>query len=155
MKTIAEEIKQGRPFTSVEEEVYLALLRTSDALTSCTAALFKAHGVSPTQYNVLRILRGAGPKGLRCSEIGDRMITRDPDITRLLDRMEKAGLIARTRGEDDRREVYTSIASSGLEILRELDRPLAELHRQLLGHMGERKLRSLLSLLDEARSNCR
>jgi MarR family transcriptional regulator, organic hydroperoxide resistance regulator len=153
MKTIAEEIKQKKPFSSLEEEVHLALLRTADAVSSSAAALFKTHGISPTQYNVLRILRGAGTQGLRCSEIGDRMITHDPDITRLLDRLEKAGLIVRTRSEQDRRVVLTSITNAGLELLRELDRPVIDLQKKMLGHMGERKLRSLISLLDEARDN--
>lgn len=150
--TVAEEIKQRKPFSSIEEEVYLGLLRTADSISSRAAALFKSQEVSPTQYNVLRILRGAGPSGLRCSEIGERMITHDPDITRLLDRMEKAGLILRTRGEQDRRVVVTSITTEGLELLRTLDRPVAELHKRSLSHLGERKLRTLLNLLDEARS---
>jgi DNA-binding MarR family transcriptional regulator len=152
MKTVAEEIKQSKAFSSLEEEVHLALLRTADAASSRAAALFKAHGISPTQYNVLRILRGAGPKGLRCSEIGERMITHDPDITRLLDRMDAAGMIERVRSEQDRRVVLTSITSHGLEILRQLDRPVADLHKELLSHLGERKLRTLLNLLDEART---
>jgi len=148
---IAAEIKQRKPFSSLEEEANIALMRTADVLASRAGALFKAHGISPTQYNVLRILRGAGADGHRCSEIGERMITRDPDITRLLDRMEKSGLIARTRGEKDRRVVITRITPKGLELLRELDRPVIEFNKRALGHMGKRKLRSLLALLSDAR----
>lgn len=151
--SIAEEIKQRKKFACVEEEVHVSLLRTADRLSSAGIALFKAHGISPTQYNVLRILRGAGAEGRRCSEIGDRMITRDPDITRLLDRMEKAGLIARARGEEDRRVVLTRITPQGLDLLAALDRPVAEMHKRALGPMGERKLRSLLALLNEARKS--
>jgi DNA-binding MarR family transcriptional regulator len=148
---IAAEIKQRKPFASLEEETNIALLRTADVLASRAFALFKSHGISPTQYNVLRILRGAGAEGRRCSEIGERMITRDPDITRLLDRMEKSRLIARTRGEADRRVVVTRITPHGLELLAKLDHPVAEMHYRALGHMGERKLRSLLALLNQAR----
>ncbi len=149
---IAAEIKQRKPFGSLEEEANIALMRTADVLASRAFALFKTHGISPTQYNVLRILRGAGAGGRRCSEIGERMITRDPDITRLLDRMEKSGLIARTRGKEDRRVVVARITPPGLDLLHELDRPVAELNKRLLGHMGERKLRSLLALLNQARN---
>ncbi len=150
--TIAEEIKQSKPFSSLQQEVYLSILRTADELHSQVAALLKPFGVSTTQYNVLRILRGAGPNGHRCSEIAERMITREPDITRLLDRMTKAGWISQTRDSKDRRVVITRITPEALKLLKEIDKLIVELERTLMANVSERKLKTLLSLLDEVRS---
>lgn len=129
----------------------MSLQRTADQLGWAVAEMLKGHGLSPTQYNALRILRGAGPQGLACSEIGARMINHDPDITRLVDRLERRGLVARGREHQDRRVITTRITDSGLELLKALDQPLAEFHRQLLGHLGERRLNSLVRLLEAAR----
>src|SRR5271157_2893757 len=115
------ELKQKVPFRSREQEAYLSLLRTADALQSSVEARLKEFGLTGTQYNALRILRGAGAEGLACSEVGERMITRDPDITRLLDRLQKLGLVERARGKRDRRVVYGKITAAGLKLLRELD----------------------------------
>jgi DNA-binding MarR family transcriptional regulator len=112
--------------------------------------LFRSEDVSPAQYNVLRILRGS-PDGLACGKIGERMITRDPDITRLLDRMEKRGLIARSRDENDRRTVVARITEAGLELLSRLDEPVRETHRKALGHLGRERLMLLRELLAECR----
>ena len=112
--------------------------------------MLRAADVSPTQYNVLRILRGS-PQGLPCREIGQRMITRDPDITRLLDRLEKRALISRCRETKDRRTVLTRITPKGLRLLGELDAPVAEMHRTQLGHLGPERLRLLMELLEMAR----
>lgn len=150
-KGIQAEIKQTKPFSSLEEEAAIALARTADGLSRRSAELFKAHGLTGTQYNVLRILRGAGDAGLACNEIGERMITRDPDITRLLDRMERRGLCQRTRNQRDRRVIMTRITAQGLELLKEMDSPVQELNLKLLGHMGEKRLRSLLRLLEAVR----
>jgi DNA-binding MarR family transcriptional regulator len=150
-KGIQAEIKQTKPFKSLEEEASVALMRTADQLAWRGAEMFKRNGLSPTQYNALRILRGAGPKGLACNEIGERMINRDPDITRLIDRLERRGLVARSREQKDRRVITTRITDAGLDILKKLDRPVEEFHRQLLGPMGERRLRSLLRLLETVR----
>jgi DNA-binding MarR family transcriptional regulator len=148
---LAAEIHQSKPFSSLEEEVSLSLLRTTDAWNAQTAVLFKNHGLSATQYNVLRILRGAGETGLRCNEIGERMITRDSDITRLLDRMERAELIARERDTRDRRAVITRISAKGLALLATLDEPVARLNRQLLAHLSQEQLLGALALLDRMR----
>ena len=113
--------------------------------------MLKPHGLSPTQYNALRILRGAGDEGRSCSEIAERMINRDPDITRLVDRLERRGLVKRCRDGKDRRVITTRITSAGLELLRSLDRPIEEFNRNLLGHMGEEQLRTLIKLLEAAR----
>ena len=150
--TLAEEIKQSKPFASLQQEVYLSIQRTADELQSRIAAILKPFGVSTTQYNVLRILRGAGPEGHRCSEIGDRMITREPDITRLLDRMAKAGWITQARDTEDRRVVITRITPEALKLLKEIDKPLNEFNRVFLTNMGEKKMKTLISLLEEVRS---
>ena len=114
--------------------------------------VLKARNLSPTQYNVLRILRGAGAgDGLPCGEIADRMITRDPDITRLLDRMEKRHLVSRCRDDRDRRVVYARITASGTQLLAELDPVIDEAHREQLGHLGQEKLKQLVDLLEQAR----
>jgi DNA-binding MarR family transcriptional regulator len=150
---IQVELKQRKPFSSLEEEAFVALQRTADALSRQFEGLMKAHGLSATQYNVLRILRGAGPGGLACSEIGERMITRDPDITRLLDRMERRKLVQRARDRADRRIILAQITPDGSKVLKSLDRPVKDLHRKLLHHMGQASLRSLIQLLGEARSS--
>src|SRR5689334_4851375 len=134
-----------------EELAFLELLRTSDQLTRRLVPVLKAEELSGTQYNVLRILRGA-PEGLACGEIGNRMITRDPDITRLLDRLEKRTLISRCRETTDRRTVVTRITREGLKLLDRLDEPVQELHRKQLGHLGRERLKALCELLRCARS---
>lgn len=150
-RSIQDEIKQNKPFPSLEAEAALALLRTADQLEARVAEVLKPHGLSPTQYNALRILRGAGAEGLPCSEIGERMISRDPDITRLLDRLERRGLVARSRDPEDRRVVKAQILPPGLVLLKSLDRPLEQFQRASLGHLGERRLRELIRLLGTAR----
>jgi len=136
---------------SAEEAAFLDLLRTCDLLSRRLAQVLKAEDLSATQYNVLRILRGA-PAGLPCGEIASRMITRDPDITRLLDRLEKRGLISRCRETKDRRMVMTRIAPQGLRLLSDLDEPVQEAHRKQLGHLGRERLRELSDLLEAARA---
>jgi DNA-binding MarR family transcriptional regulator len=139
------------PQTSLEARVFVSLLRTADALARGAEALLKPYNLSGTQYNILRILRGAGEKGLACREVGCRLISRDPDITRLLDRMESRGWIARAREAKDRRVVVTRIAPEGLRLLDELDKPVHELHRRQLRHLPATQLRQLSHLLDRAR----
>ena len=136
---------------SPEEAAFLDLLRTTDMLSRGLVTILKPEDLSSTQYNVLRILRGA-PEGLPCGEIAKRMITRDPDITRLLDRLEKFGLISRSREARDRRTVMARITDAGLKLLARLDEPVQEAHRKQLGHLGRERLRLLTDLLREARS---
>ena len=151
-KRLQDELKQTRPLGSLEEEVIVGLARTADALQRCLSAVLKKGGISPAQYNVLRILRGAGPSGLACREIGERMVTMDPDLTRLLDRLEARHLVTRARDGADRRVVTTRISQVGLELLAELEEPLQAENRRMLGHMGDDRLRTLAALLDEARA---
>jgi DNA-binding MarR family transcriptional regulator len=134
-----------------EESAFLDLLRTADILTRGLVLVLKKVDLSPTQYNVLRILRGA-PEGLPCGEIASRMITRDPDITRLLDRLEKRSLISRCRETKDRRMVLTRITPAGLKLLAGLDAPVQEAHRKQLSHLGRGRLEELSGLLLAARS---
>lgn len=145
------EIRQKSPFVSVREEVSLNLLRSAALLEHAVAERLKPYGLTPTQYNVLRILRGAGSNGLCRSEVTERMLTPVPDATRLLDRLEEAGLVARDRNTDDRRFVTARITELGLEKLAELDDPVARMHDDLLGHMADRDLRRLADLLETAR----
>ena len=148
---LRRELKQTKPFKSAEEEVFLQVERTADALQRNVAEVLRPSGLSGPQYNVLRILRGAGADGLACRDIGERMVTRDPDLTRLLDRLEKRGLIRRARDHRDRRVVVTRITDDGLELLAGLDQPLAKAQRAALGHLGAARLKRLADLLEAAR----
>ena len=149
--SLGEEIKKVRPFESLEQEALLNLVRTADVLAGEIGELFKPSGLSATQYNVLRILRGAGPDGLPCGEVAARMITRDPDVTRLLDRMEKRKLISRCREKKDRRVVCARITETGLKLLAELDPIVLQAHRKQLSHMTAHQLQQLIALLELAR----
>ena len=146
MKKIGAAEKQRHPGPSPEEAALLDLLRTTDILSRGLLQVLKPEDLSGTQYNVLRILRGA-PEGLACGEIANRMITRDPDVTRLLDRLEKRGLISRCRETKDRRTVMTRITPAGLKLLANLDEPVQSAHRKQLGHLGPKRLRALAELL--------
>ena len=143
-------IKQSKPFSSLEHEVYVALQLLAVRLRDDTELLLKPHGLSPTQLNVLRVLRGAGGNGLTCGDVAARLINRDPDVTRLLDRLEKQGLVQRARSTQDRRVVLTAISEQGRALLDNLDAPLDEQHRLQFGHLGQEKLAQLLGLLEEA-----
>jgi DNA-binding MarR family transcriptional regulator len=150
---LAREIRKSGPFASAEQEAHLNLLRTADALMRGFELLFKPHNLSGTQYNVLRILRGHGAEGCPCKMVGEELITRDPDITRLLDRLETRGLISRQRSTEDRRVVTARITQGGMEVLAALDGPVQELHKKQLGHMGSEELTSLIDLLEKARQH--
>ncbi len=145
------ELKQTVPFTSREQEAYLSLMRTADALETQVEARLKEFGLTGTQYNALRILRGAGAEGLPCREIGERMITHDPDITRLLNRLEDRGFVERTRSRHDRRVIYGKITAAGLRLLREMDNPIEKHGRGMLRHVGQDKLKQLIELLELVR----
>jgi DNA-binding MarR family transcriptional regulator len=146
------ELRQTRPFAVSEEELYLSFIRTTDLLGRACHALLKDSGISPPQYNVLRILRGAGEAGLPCGEIAARMVTRDPDVTRLLDRLEQRGLIARGRGTEDRRVVSTRITGAGRALLNTLDPEMHELHQRQLGFLTADEQSVLLEQLTRVRA---
>jgi DNA-binding MarR family transcriptional regulator len=150
--TLQSELKQSRPFQSLQAEAHLSIERTAAVLTHAMAEALKARGITATQYNVLRILRGAGVSGLCRNEVRERLVAQVPDVTRLLDRLEAAGLVGRERDDDDRRFVTTRITPAGLELLAELDAPVAELHQQLLGHVPEQDLRTLVEVLAKVRT---
>jgi DNA-binding MarR family transcriptional regulator len=149
---LRDEIKQTRPFKSLEQEALLSVERTASVLLHRLAETFKAHDITATQYNVLRILRGAGRAGLCRNDIRDRLVAQVPDVTRLIDRLEDAGLVERARASDDRRVVTTCITAKGLALLKGLDEPVAESHRRHLGHMNSTQLETLIDLLALARS---
>jgi DNA-binding MarR family transcriptional regulator len=154
---LKDEIKKRRPFESPSEEAYLNLLRTTGVLYADFERLFKEYGLSEPKYNVLRILRGAkmngefNGEGVPSLEIGDRMITRVPDITRLVDRLEADGLVKRRRCEEDRRVVWVAITPKGLKLLDEMDEPLNRLHRDQFDHMTREECIELSRLLVKAR----
>jgi DNA-binding MarR family transcriptional regulator len=145
------DIKQRRPFDSLEQEAHLNIERTAAVLSHAFAEALKGHGITPTQYNVLRILRGAGKDGLCRNEVRDRMVAQVPDVTRLLDRLEDADLIERERSTEDRRQVGTRITAKGLMLLSELDGPVADIHKRQLGHLSGAQLKTLAELLALAR----
>jgi DNA-binding MarR family transcriptional regulator len=149
--TLAREIKKAKPFDVPEQEAFLNLARTWDVLSGeLAASVFKPAGLTPAQYNVLRILRGAGG-ALACGEIGARMIAREPDMTRLLDRLETRGLVARSREASDRRVVSVRITPAALKALEALDPQVLAAHRKQLGHMTKKELEQLIALLEKAR----
>lgn len=144
------EIRKKRPFDLPEQEAYLNLIRTASILEAPFDALFKGHRLSSAQYNVLRILRGEGSK-MPSLAVAERLVTRVPDITRLVDRLEEAGLVKRERCTEDRRVVYVGITSKGLALLAELDEPVRAMHRAQLAHMSKKDLAELSRLLTLAR----
>ena len=149
---LSAELKQTKPFASLKEEATLSIARTAAVLDHQVSQALKAHALTPSQYNVLRILRGAGAEGLCRNEVGARLVTQVPDVTRLLDRMEDTGLISRQRGSEDRRYVTTRITRKGLERVDKLDKPMRELHQTLLGHVSEKSLRALVDAMAEVRA---
>ena len=153
LTTLRDEIKQNKPFESLEQEAQLNIMRTSSLLTDEIEQFLKPYGVTATQYNVLRILRGAEPVGLCRNELRDRMLTRMPDMTRLLDRMEEVGLVARARESEDRRMVRTRITAAGLKILSDVDVAMKDEHKRRFKSLDESQLRTLIELLTIVRQN--
>jgi DNA-binding MarR family transcriptional regulator len=137
------------PTAHLEDYLFVAILKAADSLSQQAEQLIKAAGLTGAQYNVLRILRGAEPNGLACSGIAEKMISRDSDMTRLLDRMEKRNLITRQRQKDDRRVIKTHITPEGLKLLKKLDQPVHDLHKKQFRHMSPARLKQLAELLLE------
>jgi DNA-binding MarR family transcriptional regulator len=151
---LKQEIAQKRPFTSIAEEALLNLIRTADCLVRSMQRATRHWGITSTQYNVLRILRGAHPEGLTCSAIGDRMITADPDITRLLARLKTGKLVRQQRDKHDKRIVWTHIAPAGLELLADMDPVIQRMPAEMLGHLSAAELAEFVRLLELARMPC-
>ncbi len=154
MSRLKSEIAQQRPFSGPAEEALLNLLRTADCLQRAMQREAKRWNITATQYNVLRILRGANPSGLPCSSIGERMITSDPDITRVLGRLKALHLIRQERQKNDKRVVNTCISDAGLALLKEMDETVARFPDRMLGHLDSGELAELIRLLELARNQC-
>jgi DNA-binding MarR family transcriptional regulator len=150
--SLAGEIRQRKPFESLEHEAYLNLVRSATALMRRETELLQTHELTPAQFNVLRILRGAGRDGLICREIAERMLTWDPDVTKLLDRLEARGLVTRERQPRDRRAIVARITPNGISMLEKVDKPMLDMVSGLLGHLGQKKLKTLSALLEAARA---
>lgn len=146
-RDLQTELKQTKPFRSLKQEAHLSIQRTAALLEHAFESALKPHGITATQYNVLRILRGAQPAGLCRHEIRTRLVRQVPDVTRLLDRLESLKLVARERGGQDRRYVTTRITERGLRLLSDLDDPIDQAHREHLGHVADSDLRTLIGLL--------
>jgi DNA-binding MarR family transcriptional regulator len=155
-QTIDREIRQTKPFRSLQEQVVINLMRTTRAVEeSWIQYLKRSEGISQSQYNILRILRGARPKAVKISEIADRMITRDPDVTRLVDRLIKQRLVQRERDRDDRRVVLVEITGAGLAMLTRLDAPAGDYTEGAMSGLKPQQLRNLDTLLNEVRAGIR
>jgi DNA-binding MarR family transcriptional regulator len=150
--SLATALKQNRPFVSLEQEVYLSILRTASELSYSVDQFFRQFDITQSQYNVLRILRGAGAGGLCRNEISERMVTATPDMTRLLDRMEKAGWVTRKRAEDDRRQVSTHITKSGMELLARLEKPTEDFVTPIFAGTTISDLKTVLKVNDQIRT---
>jgi DNA-binding MarR family transcriptional regulator len=149
---LQQELKKRNPFASLEQEAMLNLQRTADQMQLRFVRLFRQYnGLTPSQYNILRILRGAG-EPLPCLEIANRTITEVPGITGLIDRLEKAALVQRERSASDRRVIYVAITEKGLQVLKELDQPVLALHKELMGRLTREELKGLNRLLAKART---
>jgi DNA-binding MarR family transcriptional regulator len=150
---LAAEIHQNKPFALPEEEALLNLARTHEFLLQRQTEFFKQFQLTPTQYNILRILRGAGADGVTCSRAAERMVTADPDITRLFDRLEARKLIRRERSAEDRRVVVSRITPDGLKLVDAIDKPLARLLKRHMGRVGPKKLAQLIEILESLRED--
>jgi len=150
--SLATALKQNRPFVSLEQEVYLSILRTASELSYAADQLFRPFDITSSQYNVLRILRGAGADGLCRNEISERMVTATPDMSRLLDRMERVGWVTRERAEDDRRQVSTYITKSGMKLLEIMERPIREFLARLFHGTAVSDLKTILKVNDQIRA---
>ena len=151
MNSLQQEIQQTRPFDSQEVEAYLNLVRTHETVMRPVSQFFQEYGLTQTLYNVLRIIRGGGEQGVTCTQIGERIITRVPDVTRLVDRLTKAKLVRRVRNKDDRRVVELFLTAKGTALLSKMDAPLTRLHQENFSHMNARELSTLIRLLTKMR----
>jgi DNA-binding MarR family transcriptional regulator len=152
-RRLRAELQQTRPFASIEVEVGVQVQRTAQVISRWLAEALKPIGLTAPQFNVLRILRGARPDGLPCGRIAERMVTHDPDLTRLLDRLEAAGLVEKSRDTRDRRQITARITEAGLEVVEKASQAVSQKLREALGPVGPRNLVTLANLLERARGN--
>lgn len=150
-KNLAEEIQQSKPFKSIEIELYLNLIKTYESLNHEFFQLFKKNGITESQYNVMRIILGSGSGGIPMQKIGERMLARDPDVTRLVDRLERSKLVKRERSSQDRRVIFILLTPTGKKLLDKLNHPILKIHDHQLSHMSKAKMKKLNELLFEAR----
>jgi DNA-binding MarR family transcriptional regulator len=151
-RSLREELQQSKPFKSLESEAYVNLVRTHSLLADGVNRLFKEHGVTQALYNLLRIVRGAGGEGIACTELSQRLVTRVPDVTRLVDRLVKADLITRNPSETDRRVVLLIATSKGLDLLDRMEEPMLSHHHERMAHMTAEELKNLIALLTKLRN---
>ena len=149
--TLQEELRQTKPFRSIEQEALLSVVRTSADLMDRFEVFLRPYNITATQYNVLRILRGAEPEGLCRNELRDRMLTRMPDVTRLLDRMEEAGLVERTRDHEDRRMVTSRITKKAMQLLATLDPVVADNEKTFFSGISHEQIQTLIDVLEAIR----
>lgn len=149
--SLAVAIKQGKPFKSPQQELYISIVKTASELSLSTGRFLRSYGITQVTYNVLRILQGSGPEGLGRNEISERMITLAPDMTRLLDRMERDGLVVRTRGQEDKRQVATKITQAGIVLLERVEGPLLKLHVEQLAKLPVREIHAAIEWLGAVR----
>ena len=152
-RRLKEEIRQSQPFDSLEEEVFLEILRTSETVSRWIAEALRPSELSAPQFNVLRILKGAGPDGLQCGRIAERMVNHDPDLTRLLDRLETRGMVEKTRGTKDRRVVNACITKDGLKAVDKATRDVRARLRDAMKPIGREQLEQLADLLESVRAS--
>jgi DNA-binding MarR family transcriptional regulator len=150
--SLQRELNKRRPFESLEQEALLSILRAASQLSAPFEQLFREYGLSNPMFNALRIIRSGGPRGRMCSEISSDLVSRVPDVTRLVDRLEKAGLATRARCKDDRRAIFVTITARGSEALSAIDGPLMKLHQEVLGHLSSQELTQMCDLLAKARA---
>ena len=151
-KSLEEKLKQSKPFENLEVETFLNILRTHSLLADGANALFREFGITLVLYNLLRIVRGAGDEGIACSEISDRLVTRVPDVTRLVDRLVKSGLVTRHRPEHDRRVVLLNLTRKGARLLMRIEEPMLAYHRERMKHLNKAELKTLIALLTKLRA---
>lgn len=151
MSRLQDEVKKKQPFASLEQEATLNLARTSDRLTIRFERLFRDYGLTPSQYNILRILRGEA-RPMPVLEIAERTVTLVPGITGLVDRLERAEFVVRRRCTEDRRVIFVEITAQGIDVLARLDRPVLDLHKKLLGHLAPKELKELIRILEKVRA---
>jgi DNA-binding MarR family transcriptional regulator len=150
---LLDELHQTKPFQHRAEEAYLNIIRTADLLKRAVAEILKVHDLSLSQYNVLRILRGARQRPMSCGEVGSRLVTFEPDVTRLIDRLVQRDLAVRRRADGDKRQVLIHITADGLRLLKQLDAPIVSIHDALLGHLGDERLTQLINLTESIRDH--